>query len=244
MEQKIEVWGHRGGYKPENTLKSFQSAIDNKLDGVEFDIWLTSDDDIVIIHGGLDGELVVGQSGDYIFDHTVEELQEVQLGEGQTIPTFRELLDLNKKTLFLDIEIKIPTNLDLKTKYRMEKLVDQLLKLVEEYDLADRSMISSFDFDVLKILKERDAKVPIGYLFESPDQIPEGIAKGDYVLARADYSQSEYIEKAHADGFKFGVWAFKEFEETEEFYQQMKEKNVDCVIGDFPNLGLKAYGRE
>ncbi len=48
----MEIWGHRGAFHaaPENTLASFQIAADMGADGVELDIQLTRDDEIVVIH--------------------------------------------------------------------------------------------------------------------------------------------------------------------------------------------------
>ena len=53
MSTKPLVWAHRGasGYAPENTLAAFQKAVDLGADGVELDIQLTKDDQIVVIHG-------------------------------------------------------------------------------------------------------------------------------------------------------------------------------------------------
>lgn len=40
---KVEmlVVGHRGGFKPDNTLSAFAKAKDNHLKGVELDVWIT-----------------------------------------------------------------------------------------------------------------------------------------------------------------------------------------------------------
>lgn len=83
----IIISGHRGGQfgkEPENTIRAFQKAIEMGLDSIEFDIWLTSDDQLVVIHGGYNGEFPhpveelddnVQKEPLYIFDHTYEELQ-------------------------------------------------------------------------------------------------------------------------------------------------------------------------
>ena len=44
--------GHRGakGHAPENTLISFQTAMDLGVDGIELDVHLTSDNHLVVIH--------------------------------------------------------------------------------------------------------------------------------------------------------------------------------------------------
>jgi glycerophosphoryl diester phosphodiesterase len=52
------VVGHRGGFMgPENSMKAFRNALLHKLEGIEFDIWLSKDNIPVITHGGANGQL-------------------------------------------------------------------------------------------------------------------------------------------------------------------------------------------
>ena len=52
MEKQTLVWAHRGasGYAPENTLEAFRKAIEMGADGVELDVQLTKDGELVVIH--------------------------------------------------------------------------------------------------------------------------------------------------------------------------------------------------
>lgn len=55
----ILISGHRGGQigkEPENTIRAFEKAIEMGLASIELDIWLTSDNQLVVIHGGNNGE--------------------------------------------------------------------------------------------------------------------------------------------------------------------------------------------
>ena len=47
-----KIWAHRGasGYAPENTLESFELAIEQKADGIELDVQMTKDGELVVIH--------------------------------------------------------------------------------------------------------------------------------------------------------------------------------------------------
>lgn len=52
------VVGHRGGFfGPENSMKGFRGAVENKLEGIEFDVWLSKDNVPIVLHGGDDGQL-------------------------------------------------------------------------------------------------------------------------------------------------------------------------------------------
>ena len=51
MERTL-VWGHRGasGYAPENTMAAFEKAVEMGADGIELDVQLTKDGELVVIH--------------------------------------------------------------------------------------------------------------------------------------------------------------------------------------------------
>ena len=53
------IWSHRGGYVwgPENSIKAFQASIDNNVEGVEADLWISKDGEIMVTHGKGNGNL-------------------------------------------------------------------------------------------------------------------------------------------------------------------------------------------
>ena len=71
------VIGHRGGsFGPENSLKCFSGAIENKLEGIEFDVWLSKDNIPMVLHGGRNGSLRdygVAET-EHVFNWTQKEL--------------------------------------------------------------------------------------------------------------------------------------------------------------------------
>ena len=100
-KNNIVVAGHRG-YRskyPENTLLSFQKALDLGVDMLEFDLHLTRDKKLVIIH-----DERVDRTTDsigYVRDFSLKEIRELDAGswfsneyKGLEIPTLEELLEL------------------------------------------------------------------------------------------------------------------------------------------------------
>ena len=94
---KTKVWAHRGAsaYAPENTLEAFLLAAEQGADGVELDVQLTKDDEIVIMHDETIDRTTSGTGN--IRDYTYQELCLVDCygkfeGEYdfQRIPTLRE----------------------------------------------------------------------------------------------------------------------------------------------------------
>lgn len=66
--------GHRGGYfGPENSMKAFKGAVENRIEGIEFDVWISKDGVPVVIHGGINGELpFTGYENSYVWQETAE----------------------------------------------------------------------------------------------------------------------------------------------------------------------------
>ncbi|CRG95585.1 glycerophosphodiester phosphodiesterase, putative [Plasmodium gallinaceum] len=94
--EKTTIVGHRGcgcsqvggtSIYPENSLFSFKKAVDLKIDGIELDVWLTNDNEVVVIHGTNDGlighTLLYGEEmkGKYIEELTRKEIQSFHFKE-------------------------------------------------------------------------------------------------------------------------------------------------------------------
>ena len=119
MEKKIYVEGHRGfcAEYPENTLLSYEKAMDLGVDAFEFDIWLSKDKTPVLMH---DGNVMRTCGVDrHLRDMTFAEIKSLdpsfkeKFGDrfkGKVeVPTLEELLELvkNKRPdTLLGVEIK------------------------------------------------------------------------------------------------------------------------------------------
>ena len=70
-----KIWAHRGasGYAPENTLESFELAIEQKADGIELDVQMTKDGELVVIHDETIDR--TGNGTGRVQDHTLKELK-------------------------------------------------------------------------------------------------------------------------------------------------------------------------
>ena len=109
MERTL-VWGHRGasGYAPENTIPAFEKAVELGADGIELDVQLTKDGELVVIHdetidrvsdgSGWGKDFTYAKLIKHNFNRTHPEYEHAQ------IPTLEETL-MRKKNLE---RIKIP----------------------------------------------------------------------------------------------------------------------------------------
>src|SRR6478672_815772 len=106
---KILIIGHRGakGYKPENTLSSFQKAVDMKVDGIELDVHSSSDGEIVVFHDETLDRMTNGRGN--ISQYSFSELRDFRIAREHQIPTLKEVFDLVDKRCLINIELKAKT---------------------------------------------------------------------------------------------------------------------------------------
>jgi glycerophosphoryl diester phosphodiesterase len=110
-----QIIAHRGASAeaPENTLSSFQLAIDLKADMIELDVQLSRDGVPIVIHDETLHRTTDDKSGKKVMDLTLKELKRLDAGswfdvsfKGETTPTLAEVLKLNFGRTGLIIEIK------------------------------------------------------------------------------------------------------------------------------------------
>ena len=146
VSRKTKIWAHRGasGYAPENTMEAFTLAVQMGADGVELDVQLTKDGQIVVIHDERIDRTTDGTGS--VKDYTYEELKKfnaaVNFGnvtEFQPIPTFEEYCAWIAET-------NIETNIEIKTGcYYYEDIEKKTLDMVHKYGLEKRVLYSSFN---------------------------------------------------------------------------------------------------
>ena len=163
----IFVEGHRGACAlyPENTLLSFEKAIELGVDAVEFDVWLSSDRYPVLMHDG--NALRTCGKDVHVRDLTLAEVKELEaaytakfgdafVGKDVRVPTLEELLIYckeNRPDIKLGVEIKEYT----------EENVDLTVALLKKYDLFDTCYFYAFNGRIIKYIKEKYNGRTMGY---------------------------------------------------------------------------------
>lgn len=148
-----KIIAHRGsrGNRPENTLEAFQEALKVSSDGIELDVHLSKDGQVVVIHDETVDRTTSGKG--YVKDMTLKQLKELDAGSwfdpkysNARIPTLQEVLDLLAENHFSGV-----LNVELKTDvFQYSAIEEKVLALAEPY-LAQFSVIySSFHYETLK----------------------------------------------------------------------------------------------
>jgi len=209
-KEKLGVMGHRGccGYLPENTLLSFREAFRLGVDFLEFDVHMTRDGHLVVIHDDMVNRTTDGIGAVHFM--TLEELKQLDAGvkygyPGQRIPTLRETLTCIANEapahMYLDVEIKD----------QRPWVVDKTLEMLAEFGLLEKTVIDSFDAQTLLYIQKEYPHVK--YHCQPPHlmaHFEERVLKNACALAvPLRFSDEEVAHLvALADSYGLEAWAY------------------------------------
>ncbi len=162
----MKIWAHRGCSQqyPENTLLAFEKAAQIPgLAGIEFDIQLTKDGYLVVIHDERVDRTTEGIG--CVKDYTLSELKRLHIyadaNPSQTIPTIEEVFDLTEDKCREGMKL----NIELKTSvYPYQGIEKKIVELVHRRGLQDCVVYSSFYTLSLEKIRQLDSRAEIGIL--------------------------------------------------------------------------------
>ncbi|MFN7113960.1 MAG: glycerophosphodiester phosphodiesterase [Alphaproteobacteria bacterium] len=150
---------------PENSLAAFARAFEHGADGIEFDVHVTKDGEVAVIHDNILNKKIAGADRDatnlgLVSSYTMGELSQMDVGNGQGIPSLNDVMDLmisegatytanTGKTLMIDIELK------------GEGVAEPVYRTIKPYIdagyvQADDFVFNSFNWDNLRELRALD----------------------------------------------------------------------------------------
>jgi glycerophosphoryl diester phosphodiesterase len=236
----IEIFGttqitaHRGSSRqyPENTMPAFEQAVEELADYIELDVRQTADGQFVVLHD-LSLRRTTGLS-ENVSDLTLLEIQELDAGSwkseeftGEKIPTLRQVLEYARGVVKLNIEAKINEN-DV-------DFAENLVELLEEYDMTEQCIVSSFDYDVLKEIKLLNEDIRTGYILSMAYGDYFSMDYVDFFSINYGFASSEMVQRAHEAGKEVHVWTVN----GQKSMKRMLEIGVDNIITDNAVLARK-----
>ena len=213
--------GHRGAksYVAENTLASFQKAMELGVDGIELDVHLSSDEKVMVIHDDT-VDRTTSEKG-FTKDFTAKQLE--SLG----IPTLEAVFDLVNKKCFINIELKTYQTAD-----KVAVLIEQY---VSEKDWKyEHFIVSSFDWNALQQVHFLNDKILIGVLTNTDLDLAIAFAKFIKAYSIHPYYHlltAENVAKIQSKNFKVYPWTINEPEDI----IFVKSLQIDGIITDFPD---------
>lgn len=263
-EGRTLVYGHRGAraYAPMNTLPSFQLAMEQGADGIELDVQLTADGELVVIHdftvdGTTDGsgavkDLLLAEIKELDaaarFSPQAVPLSGVAPGPfgSVRVPTLEEVFvlirDAARSDFIVNVEIKAPycssEGVD-STDGVEAAVVDRVLR----YGMTDRVVISSFNPPTLQRFKKLAPTVPVGFLYE--EQVPVDTAKimggigHEAWHPRWSLADAKAIAAERKAGRIVNVWTVNDEAEA----QRLAKDGAAGIITDVADRVLRALSR-
>ena len=270
----------------ENSISGLKYAFDLGIRAVEFDVVISKDNIPVLFHDyRLNTDLVKDSSGNWITDKnmklrdlTYEEISKYtiesvkpdtkyakrfknqQSAKGEKIPKLTEFFQLvtedKYKDAFLNLEIKSTLTQENVTP-NPEKMVSLILKDIKEFNLEDRTLITSYDWRILYELKKQNPNVLRGFITlqqdlpttkknvyeNSPWMVKKYPMEELFLLPNIIKSleghvwsvfyrdvTKQNVELAHKHGLATCVWTVN----REKDIIRMIEYGVDGIITDYP----------
>jgi glycerophosphoryl diester phosphodiesterase len=209
--KKAWIIGHRGiAGSPENSIESFERALEAGVNAIELDVRQSGDGQLVVVHGAVVGEHAVQSTPYETFRHAPD---------GHEVPLLEDVLKKFGKKTFLDIELK-------HTGFEAEAV-----KLIEKYTKPEKTMVSAFDTESLDKVHELLPDLQLGFIYNrTQDEEQRHNCAVDVVIPQFRLASRELIEEVHEEGLQ--VWAWTVNEEAE--IERLLNLGVDGLITDHP----------
>ena len=222
---KMLCIGHRGamGHAPENTLLSIRTAIEMGADWVEIDVYLV-EGELVVIHDPLLQRTTNGEGA--VMEQSLAYLRSLDAGQGQRIPFLQEVFDLVDKRVGINIELKGPET--------AVPTVNFIHNQIEHGWSYDTLLVSSFDHNMLRTVRQLDNQIKIGALiFHDPDDLAQysDEMKAFSINPWLMTIREPLVQKAHEQGLQVYVYTVNEPNDIE----RMRQWGVDGVFTNYPD---------
>lgn len=238
------VVAHRGDkvHAPENTLSAFKLAAEKGADAVEFDVKLTTDGQVIVLHDPTVDRTTDGTGN--VAQLPLAALRDLDAGawfsgqfRGEKIPTLDEVFETVGKRIHMNVEL---------TNYSTPRdaLVPKVVELVKKHGLESRVFFSSFFVRNLRKARLLLPEVPRGLLTMSGLLGYWGRTfgwRGDYAALNPYLTDvnAGLVHRLHAAGKRLNVWTVN----AEVDLKRMVGLGVDGIITDDPALALRLLGR-
>ncbi|NJN44588.1 MAG: hypothetical protein HC806_07630 [Anaerolineae bacterium] len=192
---------HRGGdvTTPENTLAAFQNAIDLGANYIEFDVQMSVDGHLIVIHDDTVDRTTNGTG--LVSEMTLDQIRALDAGDGERVPTFEEVIQLAK-----DNQVEILP--EAKSPALYPGMPAKMVALVEEMDYLDHTVFQSFVLTALDEMRVANVDVATCRLFGLWKFDLSEPSSADYVCPMAEMVLLNpwMVRAAHQRGQEVYIW--------------------------------------
>lgn len=238
------VFGHRGfsGNYPENTMLAFRKAVEVGADGIELDVHLSKDGELMVIH---DEALArtTGKEG-FVCNYLRSELEQIKASKTQndrfneSIPSFEEYCTFASGQ-------KIVTNIEIKSgDWWYQDIERKTVDMVYRFGIQDRVIFSSFNWLSVVRCKSIAPEIPCGLLFAKEQDVKRVayLAKDhgiEYLHPDFHLVDQAMVDDCRRTGVEMNVWTVNTPKEMEPLIRC----KARSVISNYPDMCLKELGR-
>lgn len=196
-----KIIAHRGvsAHAPENTMAAFQLALDMGADGIELDAMLSKEGEIVVIHDDRVDRTTNGTGA--VRDLTLAELQSLDAGGGERIPSLKQVLNRFSGQFLINIELKNYASI-------FDNLPLKVADLIKAYEDVQSIIISSFNPFNLPRFHRRCPEIPLGLLTDKnkAKHWLWRLFKFDALHPHYSDVDATLVSALHARGRQVNVW--------------------------------------
>ena len=229
----VKVVAHRGfsGKYPESTEIAFLKALALDVDMIEFDIHLSGDGELIVIH-----DPTVDRTSDgsgRIDQMTLTEIKALDAGSwfgetfrGQRFLTLQETLDLMEDKVRLNVHIKV-------CEHNREKAVSLTVQELKRRALLRQAFIAS-DQETIELTKRIQPELEICNLSTQPKEtyISRSLAIGCRILQPGNAQVDRaFVEQAHRNGMEVNPFYANDVDEM----RRLISCGVDGILTDYPD---------
>lgn len=202
-----KIIAHRGQHQDgvqdatENSIAALANAQKLGIYGAEFDVWITTDDVLVINHNA-----TVAGSDLKIEESAYAQIKDLTLANGEVLPTFDAYLEQGAKDAAMKLicEIKTHSSASINT-----RAVNAVVAAVKAKSMEDGVDYIAFDYEVCKQLKAAMPTASVQYL--GGDKAPAEVAADkltgiDYQYSTVLSKKPEWVTEAHTSGIEVNAW--------------------------------------
>jgi glycerophosphoryl diester phosphodiesterase len=196
------IGGHRGNpaEHPENTMRSFRSAIALGCDLIECDVHLSADGRLVVIHDHSVERTTNGRG--LVRDLTAADLRKLDAGQGEKIPLLQEVVELALGKVGLVIEIK-------QAPIQYVGLEDKLLAMLRQLGAVQECAVISFHHPSIHQLHKMEPGLQLGILEGARPMHPARMLQesgADVYSPHWGATDPQLVQEVHNAGGAVAVW--------------------------------------
>lgn len=229
----FRIIAHRGAVMaaPENSLEAMEKAVELGYGGVELDPQMSAGGNIYLMHDN-DVSRTTDGCGN-IRELSNEEIEGLRLdcseypayqGEKMTIPAFEEVVEILSGTdLIMNIDCS-------KMDWSHEENLNQIMFIVESYDMMDKSFMVISDGEQRRQIHESYPDICISWLYEEGADIESEIAKlKEYPRAmlsvKSEYASQSIINALNEAGVFYQIYNVDSLDRA----QELKDMGVPMI---------------